>query len=86
MVYFDDLYWRSAGTLGHNTLYLPENDKGPDDAVHSMYGVFIAYDPEERFKQGKKDVSIYDVAPTILELLGLPIPSDLRGKPIVKVF
>jgi len=41
IVYFDDLYWRSAGTVGHNTLYLPENDKGPDDAVHSMHGTII---------------------------------------------
>ncbi|MFQ6039202.1 MAG: alkaline phosphatase family protein, partial [Candidatus Aminicenantales bacterium] len=35
MVYFDDLFWRSAGTLGHGTMYLLENDTGPDDAVHA---------------------------------------------------
>ena len=40
---------------GWNTLYLPENDKGPDDAEHDWYGVFPAHDPEEtlnkEFKQ-----------------------------------
>ena len=43
MVYFDDLYWRAAGTLGHSSNYLPENDTGPDDAVHSEYGVFALH-------------------------------------------
>jgi predicted AlkP superfamily phosphohydrolase/phosphomutase len=44
MVYFDDLFWRSAGTLGHTDIYLSENDTGPDDAVHSQYGAFILHD------------------------------------------
>ncbi len=41
MVYFDELDWRSAGTVGHESLYLFENDTGPDDSVHSMDGVFL---------------------------------------------
>ena len=28
MVYFDELDWRSAGTVGHDSLYLFENDTG----------------------------------------------------------
>jgi len=39
IVYFDDLYWRSAGTIGWKTPYLEENDRGPDDAVHDWYGI-----------------------------------------------
>ncbi len=54
MVYFDDLSWRAAGTLGWDTLYLEENDKGPDDAVHDWYGVFTIYDPEETISSGDK--------------------------------
>ena len=41
MVYFDDLNWRSAGTVGHDSLYLFENDTGPDDSVQSMNGIFL---------------------------------------------
>ncbi len=52
VVYFDDLYWRSAGTLGWPTKYLPENDRGPDDAVHDWYGIFTIYDPEETVERG----------------------------------
>lgn len=39
IVYLDDLNWRSAGTLGWPSMYLEENDRGPDDAVHDWYGV-----------------------------------------------
>ncbi len=51
MVYLDDLYWRPAGTIGWGKLYLPENDRGPDDAVHDWYGVFAVYDPEQRVER-----------------------------------
>jgi predicted AlkP superfamily phosphohydrolase/phosphomutase len=81
MVYFDDLYWRSAGTLGWGTLYLRENDTGPDDAVHAQEGVYILYDPRER-RPGRRDIDITDIAPTILHRLGVPVPSDMRGRVI----
>jgi predicted AlkP superfamily phosphohydrolase/phosphomutase len=78
MVYFDDLYWRSAGTLGWGTKYLLENDTGPDDAVHAQEGMYILYDPRE--KRGRaRDIDILDIAPTVLDRLGLPIPSDMKG-------
>ncbi len=78
MVYFDDLYWRAAGTIGHGSLYLSENDTGPDDAVHSEDGIFILHTP--RMKEAKEfDASIFDIAPTILHLMEAKIPDDLRG-------
>jgi predicted AlkP superfamily phosphohydrolase/phosphomutase len=79
LVYFDDLYWRAAGTIGHNTLYLPENDTGPDDAVHDYDGIFILYDPRKRIG-GRVNMTIYDIAPTILKLMGLQIPRSMEGK------
>ncbi|WP_309493617.1 alkaline phosphatase family protein [Candidatus Hecatella orcuttiae] len=81
LVYLDDLYWRSAGTVGHGSLYLSENDKGPDDAVHSMHGIYIAYDPQETLKKGRVEKArLLDVAPTILHLAGLPVPEDMEGR------
>ncbi len=72
MVYFDDLNWRSAGTVGHNSLYLFENDTGPDDSVHSMEGIFLMYDQRKDLK-GKmiQNAKIADIAPTLLKLYGL---------------
>src|SRR5208337_3622133 len=82
MVYFDDLYWRSAGTLGHDSLYLSENDTGPDDAVHAQYGIFILKDPKIGKVGRITDVKILDVAPTLLEIFGIPVPATMEGKPI----
>ncbi len=81
MIYFDDLYWRSAGTLGHGTKYLLENDTGPDDAVHAQDGIYILYDPQNKMNL-RKDANILDIAPTILSEMGLPVPKDMRGTPI----
>lgn len=85
-VYFDDLSWRSAGTLGYDSYYLPENDKGPDDAVHSHYGAFIYYDPQRKMG-GKKirDISLLDFAPTVLKVMGIQVPKDMEGKTIEEV-
>ena len=52
LVYFDDLSWRSAGTVGYDSMYLNENDTGPDDAVHDYFGIFIINDPKKKI--GKK--------------------------------
>jgi predicted AlkP superfamily phosphohydrolase/phosphomutase len=79
MVYFDDLYWRSAGTLGHGTKYLPENDTGPDDAVHAQHGIYILSDPRE--KGGRRlDADILDIAPTVLDRLGISVPPEMKGR------
>lgn len=85
MVYFDNLYWRSAGTLGHNRLYLDENDTGPDDSVHWYDGIFILYN--KRIKRARKidRMSIYDVTPTLLNLMNLKVPDDMDGKIINEI-
>lgn len=84
-IYFDDLSWRSAGTIGHNKLYLPENDKGPDDAVHSHHGIFILYDPNKKIGKKIPDITILDIAPTILKIMDISIPSDMEGHIIEEV-
>jgi predicted AlkP superfamily phosphohydrolase/phosphomutase len=82
MVYFDDLYWRSAGTLGHSDIYLSENDTGPDDAVHSQHGIFILHDRKLKQRGQIADIDILDIAPTLLDRMKIAIPSSMEGKPI----
>jgi predicted AlkP superfamily phosphohydrolase/phosphomutase len=83
IVYFGDLYWRGVGSFGHQDIYTFENDTGPDDANHAQDGIFILYDPG-RDLGGREltGLEIMDVAPTILDLMGLPVPRDMRGKVI----
>jgi predicted AlkP superfamily phosphohydrolase/phosphomutase len=86
MVYFDDLNWRSAGTVGHNSLYLAENDTGPDDSVHSMEGVLLMFNPRRDLKgRSVEGARIEDMAPTIMRLYGLGMPREIDGKVLTEV-
>ena len=81
MVYFDDLYWRAAGTLGYDNYYLPENDTGPDDSVHDYHGIYIFKAGGLRVKGLYRDLSIYDVFPMIADYYGVSLDGvgGLRG-------
>ena len=81
IVYFGDLAWRSAGSVGMDALHVFENDTGPDDANHAQNGMFILNGPG--VKPGKRQgARLYDVAPTVLTTLGVPVPEDMIGKVI----
>jgi predicted AlkP superfamily phosphohydrolase/phosphomutase len=81
MVYFGNLRWRSLGSFGLPDIYTFENDLGPDDANHDQDGVIILWDPRQnhggRYVEG---LQLMDVAPTVLDLMGMPAPPDMQGK------
>jgi predicted AlkP superfamily phosphohydrolase/phosphomutase len=83
IVYFGDLSWRSVGSVGFNSIYSFENDTGPDDANHDWDGIFIMRDGQ-RDDGGVRlhGLQLMDVAPTIVQRFGLPIPADMLGKVI----
>jgi predicted AlkP superfamily phosphohydrolase/phosphomutase len=84
IVYFGDLGWRSVGSMGHGDIYTLENDTGPDDANHAENGLVILADPRSR-RRGERLApapQLMDVAPTVLEIMGLPIPADMQGTSI----
>jgi predicted AlkP superfamily phosphohydrolase/phosphomutase len=80
IVYFGNLNWRSVGSLGFNRIHTSENDTGPDDANHAQQGLYIYYDPRGKGRARGPRRNIMDMAPTILELMGLPIPADMQGQ------
>lgn len=83
IVYFGDLNWRSVGTVGNPSLWTHENDTGPDDANHAQFGIAIASIVDAFGASGaptgerREGMSIYDIAPTILEAFGLQPPAGL---------
>ena len=81
-VYFGDLNWRSVGSVGYDSIFTFENDTGPDDANHDYHGIFIMDDRRGRGGVELQDLQLMDVAPTILQLLGIPAPDDMQGRPI----
>jgi len=56
------------------------------DGIHNLNGIFLAYG--KCIKKGVKieRVKIYDVAPTILHIFGLPIPDDIDGRVLMEIF
>jgi predicted AlkP superfamily phosphohydrolase/phosphomutase len=85
IAYLGNLNWRSVGSIGLNTIHTFENDTGPDDANHAEKGIFILSDPGNGADKActfRSGLSLYDVAPTVLSILGIPIPPDMEGKVI----
>ncbi len=80
-----DLYWRSVGSVGYGpgTVWVYENDTGPDDANHDWDGIFIMSGPSVSARGRREGLKIYDVGATILEYFGLEPDDELMGKPIV---
>ena len=79
IVYFGNLSWRSVGSLGLDRIHTFENDTGPDDANHAQEGMYICYQPSSQGRGQGPRRHLMDVAPTILDLEGLPVPGDMRG-------
>ncbi len=81
IVYFGNLSWRSVGSFGLPDVYTFENDTGPDDANHDQDGVFILWDPRRNLGgEYLEGLQLMDVAPTVLDLMGLRVPPDMQGK------
>ena len=82
IVYLGDLDWRSAGTVGNGSVHLFENDTGPDDANHAPEGIFIWHNRGKPARYSTERVSIYDVAPSILDFYSIAAPADMIGRPL----
>lgn len=83
VVYFGDLCWRATEDVGHDSIYSFETERGPDDAVHDRYGMLILRWPGCPAGVEVQGARLLDGAPTLLDLLGLPVPADMEGKSLV---
>ncbi len=83
LVYFDDLYWRAGQNIGNDTVYDFDTEVGPDDAVHDYDGVFVMARPGEQKGQRIAGLHLMDVAPTVLKLMGVEVPSDFEGHSLI---
>ncbi len=79
MVYFGGLSWRSVGQVGGG-IFWRGNDTGPDGANHDFDGVFILDDRSGAARGRVDGASLFDITPTVLSLLGIPVPPELRGR------
>ena len=90
IVYPGDLDYRANAQVfpeaerpdGADAVFTLENDTGVDGANHAQDGVLIACggDIGEGRAGQRVEASIYDVAPTVLRLLGEEIPDNMIGR------
>ena len=54
--------------------------------MHRLNGIFLCHGPD--IKKGKitRKARIYDIAPTVLHMFGLPIPKDMDGRVLKEIF
>jgi predicted AlkP superfamily phosphohydrolase/phosphomutase len=87
LVYFGNLSWRSIGSIWPDepeTIYTFENDTGADDANHDWHGIFIMRDGAREGSLQAVGLDLKDVAPTVLHLLGVEPPPDMKGRVVTR--
>ncbi len=64
--------------------------KGPPKPYHSgdhnFDGVFLAYGPDIKRGIEIDGAKVYDIAPTVLHMFGLPVPKDMDGRVLKEIF
>ncbi|MFQ6067363.1 MAG: alkaline phosphatase family protein [bacterium] len=72
-----------CGDIGRKEAFeLPRGWRGENKKA----GLFMAYGPDIKNGQTIEAISILDLAPTILHMMGLPIPQDMDGKVLTEIF
>jgi predicted AlkP superfamily phosphohydrolase/phosphomutase len=84
IAHFGGLYWRSIGGVGYDSLYIQENDTGPDDCNHAQFGAFILSGAGVEARGEVEGMHLLDVAPTLLDLAGRPIPPTMQGRSLLR--
>jgi len=80
IVYFDDLRWRSLGSVGWDKVTAVEDD-GLDGANHDWNGIFAMRGGDTRAGgQQLSGLRLMDIAPTILGSMGVSQPAEMRGQ------
>ncbi len=80
IAYLGKMGWRSVASLGWGGIYATERDTAPDDASHAQQGLYIYYNPAIGPQGQAARRRVTDIAPTVLDLMDVPIPADIRGQ------
>jgi len=78
---------KGYGTLHREQFIAPSTFvDSPTSGTHRINGIILFYGPEIRAGKQIEGAKIYDLAPTILHLYGLPIPDDMDGRVLIEIF
>lgn len=92
---FDRLFADLEAAAGPNTVFLVVSDHGHSATpVHKLMsqhrhgppGVLLAWGGPIQRGLAVSDAHVFDIAPTVLHLLGLPVPDDAPGRVLTELF
>lgn len=84
-----DIVMLLKGEYKASSLLQAEKVIAPLDRIggsHRLNGVFVAYGPEIARGAGVENAQIVDLAPTILHMMGVPVPEDIDGRVLREIF
>jgi predicted AlkP superfamily phosphohydrolase/phosphomutase len=87
LVFLGDLRFRAIGTFGSPDapLFTRDNDTGPDGCNHDWEGIFLLAGPNTPAAGRLEGLELYDVHATALALMGIELPSGLRGRDVRRI-
>lgn len=62
-----------------------ESSQYMGNGFHRMNGIFMAYGPDIKRGVQIEGAAIVDIAPTVLHLMGLPVPDDMDGRSLTEI-
>jgi predicted AlkP superfamily phosphohydrolase/phosphomutase len=83
-VVLGDWRYRTIGLHDFATHRVISPSFGPT-GDHRMEGILVASGPAVRSGAQLRDAALLDIAPTVLHLLGVPVPSDMDGRVLTEL-
>jgi predicted AlkP superfamily phosphohydrolase/phosphomutase len=84
-VVLTDWRYRTIGLHDFTTHRVISPAFGPT-GDHRMDGILVATGPAFRAGRVPRNAGLLDIAPTVLQLLGVPIPDDMEGRVLSELF
>lgn len=75
--------FRICGGYNRNKRIFEKETKRPGE--HDKRGIFIAYGPGIKDGMELNNITIYDITPTILHILDIPIPIEMDGRVLKEI-
>ncbi len=72
------------GIGGRETFQPPETERW--NAKHALDGLFLGWGRHIQAGITVQDASLVDIAPTVLHLMGCPVPKDMDGRVLSEIF